>query len=369
MAKGEVECLSLDRDSFVSLLGPLQSILEEESNRRQAQELSFARASTFDDKEEDVSGPILFEDLVVLGNLGVGSYGLVQLVRHNVTNNVFALKRFSKQALVESDEFDQVTNEKNLLSKIDHPMIVKLHATYKDTNHVYLLIDVCLGGDLFGLLRSQISLTEDHARFYAASVVLIFEYLHNKKMVHRDLKPENILLDRNGYVKLVDFGLAKQVRFRTYTLCGTPCYLAPEMINGSGHGIGVDWWTLGILIYELLAGYTPFDDVDPVAICAKILEGKYVFPAHISRVAVDLIQRLLHPKQARRLGVIKGGAGLVKRHRWFKDIDWDRLEKKLVPPPHVPEIESDNDLGNFFNEGIDDRLIPFTGDQKIFDGF
>jgi len=204
-----------------------------------------------------------------------------------------------------------------------------------------------LGGELFSVLRAKTFFDEDTARFFAASVVLAFEYMHSKDIIYRDLKPENLLLDELGYLKITDFGFAKKVKDRTWTLCGTPDYLAPEVVSGQGHGKGVDWWTLGILIYEMLASYPPFYDEDPMKTYAKIMHGHVSFPMHFSKPAIDLIKYLLHPKPTKRLGVIKGGAGLIKTHAWFKGFDWDQfLKKKLVAPIRNP-IKDPEDLTNF----------------------
>jgi serine/threonine protein kinase len=211
-------------------------------------------------------------------------------------------------------------------------------------------LEPSLGGELFSVLRAKTFFDEHTARFFAAGVVLAFEYMHSKGIIYRDLKPENLLLDARGYLKITDFGFAKKVGDqRTWTLCGTPDYLAPEVVSGQGHGRGVDWWTLGILIYEMLASYPPFYDgiirsslpflcfyhmnssssgwsliliEDPMKTYAKIMHGQIAFPMHFSKQAVDLIRRLLHAKPTKRLGVLKGGARLVKDHLWFKGFDW-----------------------------------------------
>jgi len=184
--------------------------------------------------------------------------------------------------------------------------------------------------------------------FFAASIVLAFEYMHSKGIIYRDLKPENLLLTEKGYLKITDFGFAKKIKDkRTWTLCGTPDYLAPEVVSGQGHDRSVDWWTLGILIYEMLASYPPFYDEDPMKTYAKIMHGQVAFPMHFSKHAVDLIKRLLHPKPTKRLGVLKGGAKLIKQHPWFKNFDWEQFEKQTMKAPIILPVKSKEDLSNF----------------------
>jgi len=175
----------------------------------------------------------------------------------------------------------------------------------------------------------------------------MFEYMHSKNIVYRDLKPENILIGADGYLKLTDFGFAKYVDGRTYTLCGTPEYLAPEILLNKGHGKPVDWWCLGILIYEMLAGIDPFNDEDPMAIYQKILKGKVKFPRAFDKNAKSLVKHLLVADLTKRYGNLKGGANDIKTHRWFSDIDWEQLLQKKITPTYKPSIKSKGDTSNY----------------------
>jgi len=231
---------------------------------------------------------------------------------------------------------------------------VALYATYKNKDRLYFLLEPSLGGELFSVLREKTLFDEDTSRFYAAHIVLAFEYMHSMNYVYRDLKPENLLLDSQGYLKLTDFGFAKDISSgRTWTLCGTPDYLAPEIVAGKGHGKGVDWWTLGIFIYEMLASYPPFYDEDPMKTYAKIMHGSITFPSQNSKEAISLIKKLLYHKPTKRLGVVNGSAKLIKKHAWFKTFSWTDLLDRKLKAPFVPKIKSDADISNFDDYGED----------------
>ena len=204
-----------------------------------------------------------------------------------------------------------------------------------------------MGGELFTVLRARTVFDESTARFYTASVVFAFDYMHSKSIIYRDLKPENLLLDDKGYLKITDFGFAKIITDRTYTLCGTPDYLAPEVISGAGHGKGVDWWTLGVLLFEMLASYPPFYHEDPMKTYAKIMYGRVNYPKHFGSDAVDIIKSFLHAKPTKRIGIIKGGIDNIKRHKWFNDFEWDLLFKSSMKAPIIPTIKNNLDRSNF----------------------
>lgn len=181
-------------------------------------------------------------------------------------------------------------------------------------------------------------------------MICIFEYLHSKSIIYRDLKPENILLAKSGYLKLTDFGFAKICKQRTYTLCGTPDYLAPEIILNKGHGKSVDWWTLGVFIYELLVGVCPFSDDDPLETYEKIINGRYKFPSTFNKDAKSLIKHLLEADLSKRYGNMKSGVNDIKNHRLFKDIEFTKILNMEMKPPYVPKVTSSSDIRNFLIE-------------------
>ncbi|GMI62550.1 hypothetical protein ScalyP_jg6908, partial [Parmales sp. scaly parma] len=208
------------------------------------------------------------------------------------------------------------------------------------------------------------------AKFYAAHVVLIFEFLHSKDFIYRDLKPENLLLDQTGYLKITDFGFAKRVAFKTYTLCGTPEYIAPEVLLNKGHGKGVDWWTLGILVYEMLAGQPPFVDDDPMGIYQQILAGKLNFPRYIDRNVKALIKKLLLADLTKRYGCLKAGADDIKKHKWFADMNWDNLIGRKLQAPILPQVSGASDTSNFdpYPDSVEEAPIPiYSGTDPFVD--
>jgi len=243
----------------------------------------------------------------LLQTLGTGSFGRVKLARDKTTSKFVAVKALKKADILRLKQVDHVISEFNIMRDINHPFLVNLLNFTQDDRYLYFCLELVPGGELFTYLRSVGKFAGLHARFYSAQVVSMFEYLHSKNIVYRDLKPENILIDTTGYLKLTDFGFAKVIETRTYTLCGTPEYLAPEILLNKGHGKPVDWWTLGILTYEMIAGIDPFADEDPMAIYQKILRGKVRFPRNFDRNAKSLVKHLLVADLSKRYGNLKNG--------------------------------------------------------------
>ncbi|KAG0719728.1 Protein kinase DC2 [Chionoecetes opilio] len=245
-------------------------------------------------------------------------------------------------------QVEHVKNEKNILREVTHPFIIEMYWHYRDDRFLYMLFEYVCGGELFAYLRNAGKFPLPAATFYAAEIVSALEYLHSLNIVYRDLKPENLLLDKKGHLKITDFGFAKKLTDRTWTLCGTPEYLAPEIIQSKGHNKAVDWWALGILIYEMLAGYPPFFDENPFAIYEKILVGRVEWPRpSLDATAKDLVKKLLTQDRTKRLGNMKNGAEDVKRHRFFKNLDWNDVFDKKLDPPIPPRVSYDGDTRNF----------------------
>ncbi|CAM9816494.1 unnamed protein product [Chrysoparadoxa australica] len=302
----------------------------------------------------------------MMETLGTGTFGRVRLVREHDDGKYYALKISKKSAIIRMKQVEHIKNEVSLLNQIDHPNIVNMFGYFQDAQKLYLVMEYVQGGELFSHLRSAVRFPDHQGKQYTAEVVLAFSYLHNLNIVYRDLKPENLLISRDGRIKITDFGFAKVVEDRTWTLCGTPEYLAPEIIQSKGHGKSVDWWALGVLIHEMLAGYPPFYDENPIGIYQKILAGRLDVPRHLDPKAKDLIKKLLTIDRTKRLGCVKGGSRAVKEHKWFAGIDWDAIYNGQIEPPFVPRIAGAGDTSNFetYPEDMEDDAPPLTAEER-----
>lgn len=311
-------------------------------------------------------------DLDVITTIGTGSFSKVSLIQHKPSSKIFALKVLPIDHIVKMKQTDHVKNEKKVLQEVNHPFLLSLTSTFKDCRNLYMLFPYICGGELFTYLRMAGSFPLATSLFYSTEIVSALSYLHSLHIVYRDLKPENILIGKDGHIVITDFGFSKKVNDKTWTLCGTPEYLAPEILQSRGHSKSVDWWALGVLMYEMLAGYPPFLAEDPLAIYEKILAAKINWPQGFDLLAKDLIQRLLEVDITKRLGCGKLSAEEVKSHKFFLSIDWDSVEDKKLTPPIVPCVTSETDTRNFivFDNGSDFETEPVTDDDiKLFDDF
>ena len=292
---------------------------------------------------------IKVKDFEKLKTVGLGSYGRVRLCKQKKTGEIFVMKILKKNEIIKQKQVDHVYSEFNILSTLKHPFIVQLVGfNFEDPKYIYFVLEYVQGGELFTLLRTKGTFPVPQTKFYLAHIITIFEYLHSKNIVYRDLKPENILINKNGYLKLTDFGFAKILENeKTYTLCGTPEYLAPEIILNKGHGKAVDWWTLGILLYEMLVGIDPFSDDDPMKTYQKILKGKINFPKTIDKDAKSLIKHLLTQDTSKRFGCLKNGVKDILNHRFFDGFDWKNFVYLTLTPPYIPDVKSEDDTSNF----------------------
>ncbi|KAL3185611.1 hypothetical protein MRX96_028878 [Rhipicephalus microplus] len=340
-----VECLALDRESFIQLIGDLRELqdkhYDDRLQLRPPQSLFLRITSKALEVDSEVK-PIQLDDLEVLATLGVGGFGRVELVQYvQDRSRTFALKCLTKKHIVETQQQEHVLSEKALMMSSRHPFICRMYKTFRDEKYVYMLMEACLGG----------AFDENTTRFYTGCVLEALQYLHDKNIVYRDLKPENMVLDSTGYAKLVDFGFSKRVPpgQKTWTFCGTPEYVAPEVVLNKGHDRAVDFWSVGVLMFELLAGAPPFAADDPMKTYNIILRGIDMlnFPRTMSRNAVSLIKRLCRENPSERLGYQKGGIMDIKKHKWFQGFDWDGLQARTLQPPFEPQIRGPADSSNF----------------------
>lgn len=314
--------------------------------------------------------------------LGTGSFGRVRFATHKESGIGMAIKMLKKVEVVRLQQIEHMLAEKDILAEISggkseaikpHPFIVNLIATFHNKSFLYMVLEYVNGGEFFTHLRKAGRLEDAVAKFYSASVIEIFAHLHSANIIYRDLKPENLLLDSKGFLKITDFGFAKKVLFKTYTLCGTPEYIAPEVLLNKGHGKGVDWWTLGILMFEMLAGQPPFVDDDPMGIYQQVLKGKLNFPRFFHRNAKGLVKKLLSADLTKRYGCLKNGPADIKKHKWFVGFDFEELVARKLDPPIKPAVSGPDDTSNFdpYPDSIEEPapLEVKAGDTDPFASF
>jgi len=309
------------------------------------------RSTVFNMLNDDTRvGPDDFDLLKVIGR---GAFGKVMQVRYKKNDVVYAMKILKKKQIVARNQINHTKSERKILQALQHPFLMKLRFAFQTDSKLYLVLDYYRGGELFFHLKRRRKFTESEAKIFVAEVALALGYLHSLDIIYRDLKPENILLHQSGHICLTDFGLSKDldpVNGEAHTFCGTPEYLAPEIVKKQGHGKAVDWWSLGILCYELCNGVPPFNHQNLHSMFEKIRKDSPKFPASLSRECQDLISRLLHKDPKLRLGSGKGDIEEIKKHPWFKSLNWDDLLEKKIDPPYKPAVKSETDTSNFSPE-------------------
>ncbi|KAI3750566.1 hypothetical protein L2E82_21228 [Cichorium intybus] len=289
------------------------------------------------------------EDFDFMKVVGKGAFGKVYQVRKRDTSEIYAMKVVRKDKILEKNHAEYMKAERDILTKIDHPFVVQLRYSFQTKYRLYLVLDFVNGGHLFFQLHRHGLFREDLARIYAAEIVSAVSHLHANGIMHRDLKPENILLDADGHALLTDFGLAKEfdMNARSNSLCGTVEYMSPEIILGKGHDKAADWWSVGILLFEMLTGQPPFRGGNREKIQQKIVKEKMKLPAYLSSEAHSLLKALLQKEPSNRLGSGEMGSDEVKRHKWFKPINWKKLESREIQPSFRPEVAGDHCVANF----------------------
>ncbi|KAG9509600.1 cGMP-dependent protein kinase, isozyme 2 forms cD4/T1/T3A/T3B, partial [Fragariocoptes setiger] len=357
----DVSCLVIDRECFEQFISNLDEIRSRQYDDNVA---GPPINETYERKIEEPYASLRLEDIRFVTTLGNGGFGRVELVTMaNDHSRSYALKVMKKCQIVETRQEQHILNEKRIMLESDSTFIVKLYRTFKDRKYLYMLMEPCLGGELWTILRDRGSFDEQTTKFYTACVVEAFAYLHSRHIIYRDLKPENMLLDEYGYIKLTDFGFAKRLLppgSKTWTFCGTPEYVSPEIILNRGHDYSCDYWSLGVLMFELLTGSPPFTGADPMKTYNIILRGIEAvdFARSISAKAANLIKKLCRDNPTERLGYQRGGIDDIKKHKWFDGFYWGGLKTRTLPAPYVPTIRSPTDTSNFDHYPPDTSEAP-----------
>uniref|UniRef100_H3DG25 Protein kinase cGMP-dependent 3 n=1 Tax=Tetraodon nigroviridis TaxID=99883 RepID=H3DG25_TETNG len=379
-ADGPVTCFTIDKEVFeetipvehLELFDDSKVLQEARAPAKSSKQFCLSTSPSSTLRFKDLV-PVLYQEGRYQGDpvtLGVGGFGRVELMTTVNHGMYYAMKRVSKKHIVAKRQEEHMLFEKKILKAIQCDFIVRLHATFKDTRYVYMIMEFCGGGEIWTKLKEVGRFDEPMAVFCAACVVEAFAYLHKKSIMYRDLKPENLMLDAKGYVKLVDFGFAKEMvrAEKTYSFVGTPEYMAPEIIKNQGHDFAVDFWSLGILIFELLAGSPPFSSSEPQKIYAKILDGVLKYPPYLSEASKSIISKLCRPRPGQRLGNTKNGIKDVRHHRWFSSINWHKLRMSQLDAPTVRLIRKGPCYINFDRFPVDHTKVEeeFSGWDQDF---
>jgi hypothetical protein len=319
-----------------------------------ARELGY-RDSAYESRRHSQYTGMSIDNFKLISVLGRGHFGKVILSQYRNTGEYFAIKALKKGDIIARDEVESLLSEKRIFevaNSIRHPFLVNLFACFQTEAHVCFVMEYAAGGDLMMHIHADV-FSETRAVFYAACVVLGLQYLHENKIIYRDLKLDNLLLDTEGYVKIADFGLCKEgMGFgdRTGTFCGTPEFLAPEVLTETSYTRAVDWWGLGVLIFEMLVGESPFPGDDEEEVFDSIVNDEVRYPRFLTLESIAIMRRLLRKSPDRRLGSSERDAEDVKKQAFFRHIQWDELLHRRIPPPFVPTVHSMEDVSNFDEE-------------------
>lgn len=323
------------------------------------------------------------EDFRFLKVLGKGSFGKVMLAEKKDGEEVFAIKVLKKDVIIQDDDVECTMTEKRILAlAANHPFLTSLHSCFQTRDRLFFVMEYVNGGDLMFQIQRARKFDETRAKFYSAEVTLALQYLHKHGVIYRDLKLDNILLDADGHCKIADFGMCKEGikdGATTTTFCGTPDYIAPEILQELDYGASVDWWALGVLMYEMMAGQPPFEADNEDDLFESILHDDVLYPVWLSKEAVSVLKGFMQKNVGKRLGCIAahGGEEAIKHHPFFREIKWKEMEERKIKPPFRPKIKNKKDPSNFDSEFTKEEpvLTPVnpevvrTINQQEFSGF
>ncbi|CAF0725640.1 unnamed protein product [Rotaria sp. Silwood1] len=327
--------------------------------------------SSFDDNSIKQKHYNTIDDFNFLKILGKGSFGKVMLGEHRLTGEIFAIKVLNKDTIIQNDDVECTMTERRILAlSVRHPFLTGLYCSFQTKERLFLMMEYVNGGDLMFQIQRSRKFDEVRARFYASEVTLALMFLHRHGVIYRDLKLDNILLDAEGHCKIADFGMCKEGIFDgklTSTFCGTPDYIAPEILQELDYSFSVDWWALGVLMYEMMAGQPPFEADDEDSLFESILRDEVLYPVWLSKEAVHILKSFMTKNPAKRLGCVaaQGGEEAIKRHAFFAGkIDWEALECRQVKPPFKPKVINHRDTSNF-DKDFTNMPVAFTPIESV----
>eukprot|EP00930_Biecheleria_cincta_P030989 TRINITY_DN21475_c0_g2_i2.p1 TRINITY_DN21475_c0_g2~~TRINITY_DN21475_c0_g2_i2.p1 ORF type:complete len:827 (+),score=147.38 TRINITY_DN21475_c0_g2_i2:79-2481(+) len=369
VASDSAKCLMLDKESFDDLLGPVKEIVKN-SMKPTSLEVSKKKPHHPGDASRD---KIFQKDIVIIGRIGCGGYSKVDLVQHRPTGETYALKQLSKGFILKGQMQNAVHNERDILFMTNSPFITRLFEAYNSGLYLSFLLEPALGGDLYTVFRKRnLFGSTEHIQFYIASAAFGLEHMHERRILYRDMKPENMVVDYQGRMKLTDMGSSKFAMGKTYTVAGTIDYFAPETVKGTGHHVEVDWWGLGITLFELYSGWPCFESAFPMQTYTKIEKGieRVKFPSSMPVQAEDCIKALCEHEPERRIPMKDGGLKNLWSTKYFNRYPHQQVKAQSLPPPYVPTLASNKDMSCFFpSEEDQPRDAPYDDPGNGWDLF